>query len=160
MNDCLDDALRLAQQAQALAESLPEPSWLFESHCFQAQIHRDQGDLCVALQAYRVANELAEKAQLGPSFLAKAQKHIGACLSQLLLFEEAKPWLEQALELTTTSHGKDSLAWANVSRELALVFEALGHKEAATQHWRAARAIYADADIQAGVDECDDHLKI
>jgi tetratricopeptide (TPR) repeat protein len=65
------------------------------------------------------------------------------------------PHYNEALEIYRSHVQTPPLDLANALRGFALLQANLGKTEEAKQLWQEARDLYADQDVQAGVDEAD-----
>ncbi|MYD44212.1 MAG: hypothetical protein F4W90_10035 [Gammaproteobacteria bacterium] len=72
---------------------------------------------------------------------------------------EAEPLYWEALHCLQADEATTALSIGNAYRPIAILYEELGDKTKATTYWRQSRTYYQKADIQAGIDECDAHLK-
>jgi tetratricopeptide (TPR) repeat protein len=73
-------------------------------------------------------------------------------------FRAAKPLYEEALELYRTNLKTPLLDLANTVRPYELLHEKLGDKATALSLWQEARNLYASLRIEAGVQECEEHI--
>ena len=85
-------------------------------------------------------------------------RHIADIFLDEAKHDEAKPRYEEALEIYRSSLDTKLLDLANTVRPYALLQEAIGNLEAAREHWREARNLYASLRIDAGVEECSRHI--
>lgn len=120
--------------------------------CQKAQLARDLGQVDEALTAYDEAVAIWRKAANGQG-LAYALRHMADIQVGEGRAEAALPFIDEALGLLSTA---DVLTRANALRVKALALEGLGRP--AREAWAEARALYAEAGVDAGAAECDRHL--
>ncbi|MDX1393174.1 MAG: hypothetical protein R3195_02240 [Gemmatimonadota bacterium] len=122
------------------------------------QIHRDVGDPSAARAPYEEAVGVCRGLD-DPLFLAHTVRHLADLHLSEDRLEAAEPLYAEALALYR-EHGTDARAGdvANALRPYAILRERAGDTASAIRFWEEAKASYAAADMQAGVDEADEHL--
>ena len=151
----LDDAEQLLDEARMLSTN----DWTLcgDGLCKQAQIKRDRGDLAGAIDLYEEAITVY-KNDGEPRSLADCLRHLGDIQRETGDFIEAETHLLSALAAYKRFAECLPLTFANTYRPLALLNEAMGRPEKARDYWLDALALYRQADIAAGVAECQAHL--
>jgi tetratricopeptide (TPR) repeat protein len=121
------------------------------------QIERREGDADAAIALYQEAAEIARSEDM-PLRLAHRLRHIGDIYGEAGDAERAAFYYGEAMTLYRADPEPPALDLANLLRPLALLMEAQDQPEAALQYWTEARALYDQASVSAGVDECSRHL--
>jgi tetratricopeptide (TPR) repeat protein len=93
-----------------------------------------------------------------PLLQAHALRHLSDLDRAADHLEQALAHAEQAAALYAANGQGASLDMANALRLKALALDALRRTEPARQVWTAARDLYADAGVAAGVAECEARL--
>jgi tetratricopeptide (TPR) repeat protein len=122
-----------------------------------AQVARDTGDPGAAIAPYEEAVTLCRSSG-DPRVLAHTIRHLGEVLFEVDRLAEADDCLTEAVDLYRRHGASGDLSVANAVRPLAILREAQGRLNEAVALWTEARAGYATADIDAGVQEADDRL--
>lgn len=126
-----------------------------ERACEAARSARHEGRSAEALQHYGEAASLARARQDGAA-LAYALRHLSDLARE---HGDAATALAAGDEAVTLYRLQDGgLDLANALRLRALALETLERSGEAQSAWQEARGLYADAGIDAGVQECDRHL--
>ena len=112
------------------------------------QVERDQGNRAEAVPVYDEAVTIWRKLD-DRAGLAYALRHVADIRREAGDAEAALAEIDEALGLLD---GADVLTRANAFRVQALCLEALGRPAQAV--WRVAETLYAEAGIEAGVEEC------
>ena len=118
---------------------------------------RKRGHLVQAVQHYERAAELARSAKDKHS-LAHALRHISDIVREQGEVERALATSVEVVALYR-AHGGSVLELANALRVNALALQATGRPDAAMSLWVEVRRLYNDADVEAGVEECDRYLR-
>ncbi|MGC1460752.1 MAG: tetratricopeptide repeat protein [Terracidiphilus sp.] len=116
------------------------------------QIERDMGNSALALRHYSDAVSL-RRTQEDPLLLAHGLRHIADILREQSNLAKAAPCYEEALEIYRSHELAPPLDLANTIRGYALLKADVGDPEEATFLWHEAMALYAEAGVQAGVEE-------
>ena len=90
--------------------------------------------------------------------LAHALRHVGDVLAQLGKVVEARAKCQAALQIYRENPQSQALDVANAIRSCALLEEQLEGPAIARPLWLEARGLYASANVQPGVEECNFHL--
>lgn len=91
--------------------------------------------------------------------LAHALRHLVEIHTGAGRHELADAFISEALELYRPMRDLPPLELANTLRPLALLREAQGRLDEARDAWEQARVLYEATGIEAGVAECDAHLR-
>jgi len=109
--------------------------------------------------ANRAARAAAVSREGGaPRLQAHALRHLSDLDREADHLEQALAHAEQAAALYSANGQEASLDMANALRLKALALDSLRRAEPAQAVWRAARDLFAGADVEAGVAECDTRL--
>jgi len=149
-----DEVLRIAQEYLEKSK-IPAEKALFLK--LFAQLYSDTGDLRKSLAYYKDI----ERIYIDIEDLDRQMhtlRHIGDLYYQLKELECAQKCLVQVVDHVEEEHYVNSLEKANTHRMYALVLEGLGKKSQAKNHWVKAKRHYTQLGIEAGIDECQDHL--
>jgi tetratricopeptide (TPR) repeat protein len=124
----------------------------------QGRRARKENDLAAARAYYAEAAAIyrGEKDSLA---YAHTVRHIADMFLDESNLAEAKPLYEEALELYRGNLSTRLLDLANTVRPYALLNEKSGKAELARELWQEARNLYGSLRIEAGVSECDSHLR-
>ncbi len=145
--------------AQAVAESrfLPDRSALITSLKALGSAERDLRHPTTAIKCYRDAAALQHTTgdQLG---WAHSIRHVADILREQKLPREAEAAYDQVLVVYAQRPDPPVLDYANALRGLALLKDHAGDVEEALHLWRAARAKYEAAGVEAGITECQTHI--
>ena len=119
---------------------------------------RNAGDFAVARAHYAEAARIYRDQN---NFLAYAHciRHIADIYQQESNLVEARPLYEESLEVYRSDLETKLLDLANTVRPYALLNEKQGSLEVARMLWEEARQLYGSLRIDAGVAECDAHLR-
>ena len=90
--------------------------------------------------------------------LAHALRHLGDMHRKAGRLTAAEACYAEALTLYGAQDETPPLDHANALRPMAILKEELGQVDEARTLWQRARELYGVASIEAGVDECTDHL--
>ncbi len=110
-----------------------------------------------ALACYEEAVAVARRADHSLP-LAHALRQLGDLHRKAKRLTAAEDCYAEALTLYGEQDEPPPLDHANALRPMAILKEALGRVDEARTLWRRARELYGEASIEAGVDECTDHL--
>jgi hypothetical protein len=123
----------------------------------EARLARTQGRLDEAARRYAQAADLS-RASREPLLLAHALRHVSdiarECGNTTLALQAG----EEAVALYRAADSSP-LDLANALRANALALQALHASAAARALWEQARPLYLAQGVQAGVAECDRHLR-
>jgi tetratricopeptide (TPR) repeat protein len=119
---------------------------------------RKENDLAAARAYYAEAATIyrGEKDSLA---YAHTVRHIADMFLDESNLAEAKPLYEEALELYRGNLNTRLLDLANTVRPYALLNEKSGNLERARELWQEASNLYGSLRIEAGVSECDRHVR-
>jgi hypothetical protein len=106
---------------------------------------------------YQRAADVARRAG-DPLALVHALRHLSEMNRELGALDRAVAAGDEGVRLCRATPGTTTLDLGNAVRVLALAHQALGQVVQAASHWTEARALYAQAGIDAGVAEADRHL--
>lgn len=123
----------------------------------RAKQERNDGDVAAAEASYAEAASLAQSEHL-PNLRAHALRHVAELAADRGDGDRALGAAEEAVAIYTGDKGAQRLNLANARRVRALAFGSLGREDEAARDWRAARMIYEELGIEAGVAECDRRL--
>jgi hypothetical protein len=73
-------------------------------------------------------------------------------------YAQAEPIYASVLEIYRSRAEASVLDHANALRGMALLKDAAGTAEEALLMWRAARCLYEEAGVDAGIKECQSHI--
>jgi tetratricopeptide (TPR) repeat protein len=118
---------------------------------------RRQGDEGAAEASYGEAADLAGS-EGQEQLRAHALRHVAELAAQRGAGERALEAAEEALAIYQADPGASPLDIANAHRIRALAFGSLGRAEESAEDWSAARELYEELGIHAGVAECDRRL--
>ena len=117
----------------------------------------DAGRDGAALACYEEAVQTARRAGR-PMRLAHAVRHLGDAHRKAERLATAESCYAEALALYGAQGDPPALDHANALRPMAILKEALGRADEAKVLWRRARTLYGSVGVEAGVDECTEHL--
>jgi tetratricopeptide (TPR) repeat protein len=123
------------------------------------QIERDLYNFEAARVSYEEAATIVRSLN-DPLWLAHTVRHVADNLREEKNFDLATAHYEEALAIYRATAETAPLDLANLLRGYALLKEQLGDIAMAKAFWQEARAIYASADLQPGVDESTRRLAI
>ena len=98
------------------------------------------------------------RSQGDPLLLAHSVRHAGDIHRRIGRTEAAEECYDEALVLYRNHDQPPKLDFANAIRPMAILKEDAGKVEEAKELWQEARDLYAEVDVQEGVDECSHHL--
>jgi tetratricopeptide (TPR) repeat protein len=155
------DAKRYLVEAVALARAAKTEDRLQLAQALTdlGQIERDTQHTDEALRLYGEAETLYRTAKAWLK-LAHTVRHIADICREKGLLKIAEPAYQEALEIYRAHKETLPLDLANTIRGLALLKEALGEKQEAKALWEEAGKLYASANVEAGVKECDRRLAL
>ena len=110
-----------------------------------------------ALACYEEAVAVARRADHRLP-LAHALRQLGDLHRKAERLTAAEDCYTEVLALYGAQDAPPPLDHANALRPMAILKEALGQVDEARTLWQRARELYGAASIEAGVDECTDHL--
>lgn len=117
----------------------------------------DAGRDEAALACYEEAVQAARRAG-HPLRLAHAARHLGDAHRKAERPAAAEACYAEALALYGAQDDPPALDHANALRPMAILKETQGQVDDAKALWRRARTLYRSAGVEAGVDECTEHL--
>jgi tetratricopeptide (TPR) repeat protein len=151
------DAHRHFAQAVAAGRREGRSSVLVRALKGLGQIERDLGHGDAALPLYeeaaRICRDEGDVLQV-----AHTVRHVGDIHQDAGRHELAEPCYQEALAIYRSDRRTAPLDLANAVRPFAILQETLGRSELAIDLWMEARDLYAQLDLQAGVDESLEHL--
>jgi tetratricopeptide (TPR) repeat protein len=150
-------ALSLAQEAAERARSSSDVQALGSVLAALGRLYRDEHRLDLALEHYEQSAAFARE-QGDALALAHRLRHIGDVAAELGELARADQRYEEAGSLFDR-HDVAPLQKANFLRSKALLCEKQGSSAAASDLWSAARALYEESGIVAGVEESDRRLQ-
>ncbi len=128
-----------------------------EAHLILARDAAVEGRAGDARNSYARAAALSRESG-APLLQAHALRHLSDLDRAADHLEQALALAEQAAALYSANGHGTSLDMANALRLKALALDSLRRAEPAQGVWKAARELYAGADVEAGVAECDARL--
>ncbi len=128
-----------------------------EAHLILARQAAAEGRAGDARNSYARAAALSRESG-APLLQAHALRHLSDLDREADHLEQALAHAEQAAALYDANGQASSLDMANALRLKALALDRLRRAEPAQAVWRAARDLYAGANVEAGVVECDARL--
>jgi tetratricopeptide (TPR) repeat protein len=153
----LEDARDLFAQAVAECRWGADPKLLARALKAQGQTERDLKRIMTALECYRHAAAI-EKGMGDQLAWADSMRHIADMRREQKEYTKAEPIYTDVLEVYRSRSDTRVLDHANALRGLALLKDAAGTPEEALLMWRAARCLYEQAGVEAGIDECQSHI--
>ncbi|HEX4739195.1 MAG TPA: hypothetical protein VH331_16715 [Allosphingosinicella sp.] len=123
----------------------------------EARSIRTAGDAAAAEQLYRQGAELAHSEE-DDILRAHALRHVSDLARERGDIADALATAQEAVALYRATLDTRTLDLANALRLLALALESSGRQQEAAPAWHEARGLYADVDVQAGVEEAERHL--
>ena len=136
-----------AYDATAKESAVRTPELLMQ----QAKEERRRGAISAAEATYAEAASAAETSHLR----AHALRHVAELAAEQGAGERALAAAEEAVRIYAADAQTHRLNLANARRVRALAFAALGRTAQSADDWRAARELYDELGIEAGVAECD-----
>lgn len=130
-----------------------------EAHLNAAREAATEGRAGDARNSYARAAALSRESG-APLLQAHALRHLSDLNREADHLEQALAHAEQAAALYSANGQGASLDMANALRLKALALDSLRRLEPAQAVWRAARDLFAGADVEAGVAECDTRLNV
>ena len=115
------------------------------------------GRVDAALACYEEAVAVARGVD-HPLPLAHATRHLGDLHRKAGRLDAAEACYAEALALYGGQDAPPPLDYANALRPMAILKEELDQVDEARHLWQHARELYGVASIEAGVEECTDHL--
>jgi tetratricopeptide (TPR) repeat protein len=148
----LDEARALYAEAVDWCRKNNDAPMLARSLARVGAIDRDLREIDRSLQRYQEAVAIYRTLD-APLNLAHTIRHVGDILRESGRMVPALPCYEEALSIYRCHSGTDALDLANTLRGYALLKSALGESETAKSIWQEAGSLYAQVDVQAGVEE-------
>jgi len=149
----LADARALFAEAVDLSRAAG-PVILARSLTALAQVERDLNNLDAALALYQQAAALY-RALSDPLKLAHTVRHAADILRHQNQLDRGATCYIEALDIYRANPQTQPLDLANTLRGFALLKTAAGKNAEAAQLWSEARQLYAEVNVQAGIDEAD-----
>jgi tetratricopeptide (TPR) repeat protein len=153
----LEDARDLFAQAVAECRWGADPKLLARALKAQGQTERDLKRTTTGLECYRHAAAI-EKGMGDQLAWVHTMRHIADMLREQKEYAQAEPIYAEVLEIYRGRSDARALDHANALRGMALLKDAAGTPEEALLMWRAARCLYEEAGVGAGIDECQSHI--
>jgi tetratricopeptide (TPR) repeat protein len=150
----LDDAMHAFTEAVTSARAAADSPVLARALVGLARIERDRKHLDEAYTNYAAAEQIVRTLD-DALWLAHVVRHLGDVHREQGRFAEAAPRYAESLSIYRNTADPDELDFANALRGAALNADVLDERTAARHLWREARALYASAEIVAGVEESD-----
>jgi tetratricopeptide (TPR) repeat protein len=154
---------RLEEARDLFAQAVAECRWCADRNLLPralkalGQTERDLKRATTALDCYRRAAAIEE--DLGDQLaLAHTMRHIADMLRELKQYAQAESTYASVHEIYRGRPDAGVLDRANALRGMALLKDAVATHEEALLMWRAARCLYEEAGVQAGIDECQSHI--
>lgn len=123
-----------------------------------ARVERTLREISASLRHYQEAAKLYRERNQ-PLMLAHTIRHVADILRENGdLTPAAASDYEEALRIYRDHPETEPLDLANTLRGYALFKSATGHPQAAIAFWQEARNLYADVNVQAGVDEAEKQI--
>lgn len=110
-----------------------------------------------AIELLREAADAGRRAESG-LLEGEALRHWADHLRHENKLDEAEPIYWRALESLKSDPETSPLSLGNAYRPIGILYAELGDVPKAIQYWREARALYVEAEIAAGIEECDANL--
>jgi tetratricopeptide (TPR) repeat protein len=154
----LDDAHRDYSSAVAVSRQVSARLELLHALKGLGQIERDLGHSELARPLIEEAVELC-RSESDPLLLAHTIRHLGDLHQDTGNLDLAEPCYQEALAIYRNDKQTAPLDLANTIRPLALLKESIGAMDDAVPLWKEARDLYSAVNVQAGVAECEKHLK-
>jgi len=123
----------------------------------RAKEERRQGQVAAAEASYAEAASVAGTEAL-PHLRAHALRHVAELAAEQGAGDRALKAAQEAVEIYAADAGTHRLNLANARRVRALAFAALRRTAESADDWRAARELYEELGIEAGVAECERRL--
>lgn len=150
-------AVSLAEEAKDAAQSSGDPKALGAAYSALGRLRRDEHSLEAAAELYGLAIALARESD-DANALAQRLRHVGDIAVEQGNFARAEQCYDEAGPLFDALE-VGPLTSANFLRSVALLREKQGANAAAAGLWSDARSLYAEAGIDAGVEESDRRLR-
>ena len=119
----------------------------------EQEIGRDDATRALYEEAVTVSRTCGD-----PLLLAHSVRHVGDYHGHMGRTEAAEGCYHEALVLYRDHEHPPTLDFANAVRPMAILKEDAGKIEEAKELWQEARDLYAEINVQEGVDECSHHL--
>lgn len=153
----LEEARDLFAQAVAECRWCADRKLLARSLKALGQAERDLKRTMTALDCYRRA--AAVEQDLGDQLAwVHTMRHIADMLREQKDYFQAEPIYANVLEIYRNRADAQALDRANALRGMALLKDATAAAEEALLMWRAARGLYEEAGVEAGINECQSHI--
>jgi tetratricopeptide (TPR) repeat protein len=154
-----DDAKRSFAEAVQLCREADDQRGLEQALIGLGQIERDLRDGDQARRCYEEAVAICRKLD-DPLHLAHTVRHLADILREAHDGPLAESFYIQALDIYRRNEQTSRLDLANTIRGFALLQSECGKTEEALSFWREAKVLYADVNVQAGVEESDHYLSL
>jgi tetratricopeptide (TPR) repeat protein len=146
----LGDALAICREAGAQRELVHALRKL--GHVEQ-ELGRDDATLALYEEAVTVSRTLGDTL-----LLAHSIRHVGDLHRRVGRTDAAEECYDEAVALCRNHEQPPKLDFANAIRPMAILNEEAGNVEEAKRLWQEARGLYAEVNVQEGVDECSRRL--
>ena len=157
LNEAVGRVRRHLCEAVSLCRASGANSELAEALGKLGHVEEDAGRGEAALACYEEAVQAARRADR-PLLLAHAVRHLGDAHRKAERLAAAETCYAEALALYGGQGDPPALDHANALRPMAILKETQGQVDDAKALWRRARTLYGSVGIEAGVDECTEHL--
>lgn len=147
----------LSEAVRACRDDVPEPSELVRALKALAHVERDLGRGEEGRALYEEAEAL-DRGRQDVLSLAHTVRHLGDVHRDAGRIRDAERCYLEALSLYEARLDAPALDVANALRPLAILRESQDRTEESRELWARARTLYAEAGVDAGVEECDAHL--
>ena len=154
---------RLEEARDLFAQAVAECRWCADRTLLPralkalGQAERDLKRITTSLECYRRA--AAVEQDLGDQLAwVHTMRHVADILREQKDYAQAEPIYANVLEVYRSRSDAQVLDRANALRGMALLRDATGAAEEALRMWRAARCLYEEAGVKAGIDECQSHI--
>ena len=159
-----DDSVQVRSQCVGLLERAIEVATSENDDYGLAYALNKLAHLCADLEGREEAIELLREAA-GAGRRAKsgllegeALRHWADHLRHENKLDEAEPIYWRALKSLKSDPETSTLSLGNAYRPIAILYAELGDTSKAIRFWEEARELYAEAEIAAGIEECDANL--
>ncbi len=156
-NHDADKALALASRAVSLARAENHHIGLIQALTKLGQLKRDAGDIAGALLLYREAEAVCRHTGQ-KRLLAGTVRHLGDIFRKNRQLMRSRTAYEEAVSLYGQDPETSELELANAYRPMALLYDELKEPDIARSYWQKAYDLYRKLGVEAGVQECTNHL--
>lgn len=150
------EALQLSQQAEQLC-NIKDYNFLGRIYHIYMQIDFDFERFESALKHSKQALSYYQQAN-NPDKVAHSTRHLADLQVTLKHYQKAEENYQKAISIYRQSTHTFAGDFANVLRAFALCLEKLGKSNQAISTWEEVKSLYQTVELQAGVDEANQHL--